>query len=101
MNSRFLIYLFIMFTVTYLIRVLPLTLIRKKIHNRFLRSFLAYIPYTVLGTMTFPAMFYAVGNTAAGIAGAAVALIAAFCGGGLCTVAALASAAVYAVLLII
>lgn len=100
MNGSFIIYLAVMFAVTYLIRVLPLTIIRGKIKNRYIRSFLAYIPYTVLGAMTFPAIFYAVDNFAAAAAGAAAALIAAFSGRGLCTVAACASAAVYIVLMI-
>lgn len=93
------VYIAIMFIVTYLIRVLPLSVIRGKIKNRFISSFLAYIPYTVLGAMTFPAIFYAVDNTAAAAAGAVTALILAFFGRGLCTVAAAASAAVYAVML--
>ena len=93
-------YLSVMFIVTYLIRVLPLLLIRKKIENRFISSFLAYIPYTVLGAMTFPAIFYAVDNTAAAIAGTATALFLAAFNKSLCTVAAGASAAVYIVGLI-
>ncbi len=100
MNRGFIIYLAVMFAVTYLIRVLPLTIIRGKIKNRYIRSFLAYIPYTVLGAMTFPAVFYAVDNAAAAIAGAAAALVTAFFGRGLCTVAACASAAVYIVMII-
>ena len=47
-------YIFVMFAVTYLIRVLPLTLIRKPIRNRFIRSFLYYVPYVTLAVMTFP-----------------------------------------------
>lgn len=100
MSGNFIIYLAVMFAVTYLIRVLPLTLIRGRIKNRYIRSFLAYIPYTVLGAMTFPAVFYAVDNFAAAAAGAAAALVAAFLRRGLCTVAACASAAVYVVLMI-
>ena len=49
------IYIFIMFAITYLIRVLPLTLIRKKLKNTFIRSFLYYVPYVTLSVMTFPA----------------------------------------------
>ena len=89
-----------MFAVTYAIRVLPLALIRKKIKSRFMRSFLAYIPYTVLGAMTFPAIFYSVDNIAAAAAGTAAALILAFTGRALLIVAASASAAVYAVMMI-
>lgn len=53
------IYIFIAFGVSYLIRVLPLTLIRKPITNPFLRSFLYYVPYATLAVMTFPAMVQA------------------------------------------
>ena len=100
MNGSFIIYLLVMFAVTYLIRVLPLTIIRGRIKNRYIRSFLAYIPYTVLDAMTSPAIFYAVDNIAAAAAGAAAALVASFFGRGLCTVAVCASAAVYIVMII-
>ena len=56
MQHNYWIYLLIMFAVTYLVRVLPLVVFRKKITNRFVRSFLAYIPYAVLAAMTFPAV---------------------------------------------
>lgn len=89
-----------MFCVTYMIRVLPLTLLRKEIKSRRVRAFLAYIPYTVLGAMTFPAVFYAVDNRIAAAAGAAAALAAAFCDKSLCAVAGCASAAAFAALVI-
>ena len=54
MQRNIYIYIFVMFAVTYLIRVLPLTLIRKPIKNRFIRSFLYYVPYVTLAVMTFP-----------------------------------------------
>ena len=54
MQHNYWIYLFIMFAVTYLVRVLPLVVFKKKITNRFVRSFLTYIPYAVLAAMTFP-----------------------------------------------
>ena len=60
MQHNYWIYLFIMFAVTYLVRVLPLVVFKKKITNRFVRSFLTYIPYAVLAAMTFPAVFFAV-----------------------------------------
>ena len=101
MNNEFVIYLLVMFVVTYLIRVLPLLLIRKKIENRFFSSFLTYVPYTVLGAMTFPAIFHSVNNVGAGVIGAIVALVLAFCKQGLCVVAAGASAAVYVAMLIL
>ena len=58
--------------VSLLVRVLPLTLIRRKITNRFLRSFLYYVPYATLAVMTFPAIIDAAGNPVAGIAALAV-----------------------------
>ncbi len=89
----FWIYLFVMFAVTYLVRALPFVIFHKKIENKFVRSFLAYIPYTVLGAMTFPAVFYATGSIATAAAGVAAALIAAYRGKGLFTVAVCASLA--------
>lgn len=62
------IYITIMAIVTYLIRVLPLTLIRKKITNKTLRSFLFYVPYVTLAVMTFPAMIEATGSLWSGLA---------------------------------
>ena len=55
-------YIAVMAGVTYLIRMLPLTVFQKKIKNRFIRSFLYYIPYAVLGAMTFPAILYSTGE---------------------------------------
>ena len=101
MNNKFIIYIAVMFFVTYLIRVLPLLLIRRKIENRFIRSFLFYIPYTVLGAMTFPAIFHSVSNPFAGIAAAVTGLLLALWGRGLCTVAEGAAVAAYVVMLIV
>ena len=98
--NNFWIYLITMFAVTYAIRVVPLLLIRHKIKNQFIKSFLSYIPYTVLGAMTFPAVFHAVESPVAGAAGAAIAIALSLLGKGLCTVAAAASICVYAVGLI-
>ena len=61
------IYIFTAALVSYLIRVLPLTLIRKPIKNKFLRSFLYYIPYVTLAVMTFPAIINATQSPIAGI----------------------------------
>ena len=60
--SNFYVYLLVMAGVTYLIRMLPLVLLKKKITNRFLLSFLYYIPYAVLAVMTVPAIFSATAN---------------------------------------
>ena len=95
MQHNYWIYLLIMFGVTYLVRVLPLVVFRKKITNRFVRSFLAYIPYAV------PAVFFAVDCIPAAAAGVIAAVIVAFKGGSLFTVAASASVVVYVMLLIL
>lgn len=69
------IYILVMAAVTYLIRMLPFTLIRKQVRSRFFRSLLYYIPYAVLAAMTFPSIFYATGNTLTAAAGTVVALL--------------------------
>ncbi len=73
-NKEFFIYLAILAGSTYLIRAIPFAAVRKKITNRFVRSFLYYIPYTVLAAMTFPAALYATGNIIAASAGLLVAV---------------------------
>ena len=73
MTHNIIVYIACMAAVTYLIRVLPLTLIRKEIKNKTLRSFLYYVPYVTLAVMTFPAILSATQSPIA----AAVALIAA------------------------
>ena len=77
------IYLAVMTGVTYLIRVLPLTLIRKQIKNQFLQSFLYYVPYVTLAVMTFPAITDATQSPAAGILALVIGIIAAWFGAGL------------------
>lgn len=59
MNNRIYLYILVMAAVTYFIRVLPLTLIRREIKNPFIRSFLYYVPYVTLSVMTFPAILFA------------------------------------------
>ena len=81
-------YLFVMAATTYLIRVLPLTLIRKPIQNPFLRSFLFYVPYVTLAVMTFPAIVQATEQPIAGAAALVAGILIAWRGGGLITVAA-------------
>ncbi len=85
---KFFLYLLTMAGVTYLVRMIPLVFFRKKIESRFLRSFLYYVPYTVLAVMTVPAIFYATGSIYSAVAGAAVAIVLALFGRGLLTVAA-------------
>ena len=94
MRLEILAYIAVMALVTYLIRMLPLTLIRKKIQNRFIRSFLYYVPYTTLAAMTFPAILTATGSVLSAALGFLTALILAFRGKSLLTVAVCASAAV-------
>ena len=66
MTHNIYLYLAVMAAVTYAIRVLPLTLIRRQISNGFLRSFLYYVPYVTLAVMTFPAILNATQTPAAG-----------------------------------
>ncbi len=87
---RFLVYLLVMAGVTYLIRAVPLVLVKKKIRNRFLRSFLYYVPYAVLGVMTVPAIFYSTSSPVSAAIGFAVAMVLAYFEKGLLTVAAAA-----------
>ena len=65
----------VMALVTYLVRVLPIVIFRKKITNRTVKSFLYYVPYAVLSAMTFPAIFTSPGTSPSAIAGCTVAVI--------------------------
>ncbi len=67
MQNNVYIYIAVMALVTFLIRVLPLTLIRKKITNKTLRSFLYYVPYVTLAVMTFPAILDATNSIWSGM----------------------------------
>lgn len=88
--KTFLLYLLVMAGVTYLIRMLPLAAIRGKVKSVFLQSFLYYVPYAVLGAMTFPAIFSATGNWVTALAGTVVALVLGWMEKSLLTVAAMA-----------
>lgn len=66
MNNIY-IYILIMAMTVFIIRVLPLTLLRKQITNRFIRDFLHYLPYVTLSIMTFPYMIHATEDLTAGI----------------------------------
>ena len=81
--------------VTYLVRMVPLVLIKKKITNRFIRSFLYYIPYAVLGVMTIPAIFYSTGDLTTAIVGTVVAVVLAYLRQPLIIVALAAAAAAF------
>ena len=91
------IYLLIMAGSTYLIRVIPFVLVSRKITNRFIRSFLYYIPYAVLTAMTFPAVIFAAGNVVAAVVGFVVAIGFALKNKSLTTVAVAACSAVFIV----
>ncbi len=64
--------------VTYVIRMLPMAVFQRRLENRFVRSFLAYVPYAVLSAMTFPQILYSAGGTAASAAGLFLAMVLAF-----------------------
>ncbi len=100
MRGNIYIYIIIMAVVTYLIRVLPLTLIRKEIKNKTVKSFLYYVPYVTLAVMTFPAIIDATGSVYAGAAALVIGAAAAFFGAKLPIVAVLSCAAVLFVELI-
>ena len=95
MNHNIYIYIAVMATVTYAIRVLPLTLIRKQIKNRFIKSFLYYVPYVTLAVMTFPAITTATQSPLAGVIALVAGIIAAWKGAGLFPVSALCCAVVF------
>ncbi len=80
MDHNKLVYILIMAAVTYLIRVIPLTLIRREIKNPIIRSFLFYVPYVTLSVMTFPAIVSATGSPVAGAAAFAAGVLLAWFG---------------------
>ena len=85
----------VMALVTYLIRMLPLAVFRKKIENRFVLDFLYYVPYAVLTAMTIPSVFYSSSSILSAAAGFIVAVVLAFFERGLLTVAVCACAGVF------
>lgn len=93
--GRILLAILLMASITYGIRMLPMVLFRKPITNRLFQSFLYYMPYAVLGAMTFPEILYSTGSIAAGAVGLAAALVMAWRGKGLLPVALTATAAAY------
>ena len=95
--KSFFIYLAIMAGSTYLIRAIPFAVIHKKIENRFIKSFLHYIPYAVLTAMTFPAILYATDYVLSAAIGFAVVMLFVSKGKSLTTVAAAACVAVFCV----
>ena len=95
--NKIYIYMFIMAAVTYLIRMLPLALIKKKITNKFFKSFLYYVPFVTLAVMTFPAILDATANVWSALAAFVVSMIIAYAGGGLPIVATIACVVVFIV----
>ncbi len=87
----------IMALMTYIIRVSPMVIFQKKIENNRIKSFLYYIPYTVLAAMTFPAIFSSTASQAGAIAGCVVAVLLAYFKKGLLVVALGAAATVFLV----
>ena len=88
-------YILVMAVTTYLIRMLPLTIFRKPIKSRFLRSFLHYVPYACLTAMTFPAIMYDTTYILSGVAALIVAVVLAFRGRSLLTVSLASCATVF------
>ena len=99
--QRLLICILIMALVTYLPRVLPITLFRKPIKSRFIRSFLDYTPYAVLGALTFPDVFYSTGHLISAAAGTVVAVVLGYFRKSLVVVAVAAIVVVYVVELLL
>lgn len=95
MNHNVYIYILVMAGVTYLIRVLPLTLIRKEIKNKTIRSFLYYVPYVTLAVMTFPAILDATNSVWSGLAALIVGILLAWFGRSLFQVAVLSCVVVF------
>lgn len=81
--------------VSYIIRVLPLTLIRKPIKNKFIRSFLFYVPYVTLAAMTFPAIIESTSSVISGIIALVVGIVVAYLGAGLLPVASICCIVVF------
>ncbi|MBR3265514.1 MAG: AzlD domain-containing protein [Erysipelotrichaceae bacterium] len=78
MKNNIYIYILVMTVTVFLVRVLPLTLIRKPIRNKFIRDFLYYVPYVTLSVMTFPAIIDATDNPFAGLFALIIGIFAAY-----------------------
>ena len=101
MQRSNILYIAIMAATTLAIRILPLTLIRKQIKNKFLKSFLYYVPYVTLAVMTFPAIMEATQSPIAGMAALFVGILAAWLGAGLFPVSVLCCVVVFVLELIL
>ena len=101
MSGNIYIYVLVMAVVTYLIRLIPLTLIRKEIKNTFIKSFLYYVPFVTLAVMTFPAIIYGTDSLVSGWAGFVTALVLAYVGQSLIVVSVMSCLVVFLVELIV
>ncbi len=99
-TGKFFLYLLVMAGVTYLVRMVPMVLVKKKIKNTFVRSFLYYVPYAVLSVMTIPAIFYSTSYLVSAICGFVVAFVLSYFNRSLLIVAASACGTVLVVELI-
>ena len=95
MRGNVYVYILVLTAVTYLIRLLPLTLIRREIKNVFLRSFLHYVPYVTLAVMTFPSILHATESPLAGALALVAGIVLAWCGAGLFPVSVLCCLVVF------
>ena len=95
MSGNAYIYILVAAAVSFLIRILPLTLIRKPIKNKFIKSFLYYVPYITLAVMTFPAIVQATSNPIAGTAALVIGIALSLIGAGLFPVACVCCAVVF------
>lgn len=95
MKHNVYIYILIMWAVAFLLRSLPLTLIRREIKNKTIRSFLYYVPYVTLAVMTFPAIIEATGNPLSGAIALVLGMVVAYFGAGLFPTAIVCSLAVF------
>lgn len=95
MKHNVYLYILIMAAVSFLIRVLPLTLIRREIKNKTVRSFLYYVPYVTLAVMTFPAILDATGSVWSGLAALLIGTVLAYLGAGLFPISVLCCVVVF------
>ena len=97
MTHNMYIYILITGVVSYIIRVLPLTLIRKPIENKYLQSFLYYVHYVTLAVMTFPAIIHATQSPVSGVLALIIGIFAAYAGAGLLPVAVICCVVVFGI----
>lgn len=95
MTSKIFTYILIMAVITYGSRAIPILLMKKQIESRFIKSFLHYVPFAVLSSMTFPAILYSTGSFYTGLGGLVVGTVLAYFNRGLMTVAIFSVLTVY------